>query len=182
MLNSLKPSYTIWEQRSGSTLAQAMACCLAAPSHYLNQCWLLTSDVLWYSPVSNFTVSAPGTILYSEFENYTFAISHISQGQMSLITAVPKYAVSFVSLKSNQYSTCVTVGLGVNNVQYWTRLHALYLGLQYTTCIIEPGYNIQVSIRKSSSQYTSLVNTHHPPTEHHIARSQQEQGSFCECA
>ena len=24
----------------GSTLAQVMACCLTAPSHYLNQCWL----------------------------------------------------------------------------------------------------------------------------------------------
>ena len=25
---------------SGSTLVQVMACCLTAPSHYLNQCWL----------------------------------------------------------------------------------------------------------------------------------------------
>ena len=29
----------IWRHRSGSTLAQVMACCLMAPSHYLNQCW-----------------------------------------------------------------------------------------------------------------------------------------------
>ena len=28
---------TIWRQRSGSTLVQVMACCLMAPSHYLNQ-------------------------------------------------------------------------------------------------------------------------------------------------
>ena len=28
---------TIWQHRSGSTLAQVMACCLIAPSHYLNQ-------------------------------------------------------------------------------------------------------------------------------------------------
>ena len=33
------PSDAIWRQRSGSTLAQVMACCLTAPSHYLNQCW-----------------------------------------------------------------------------------------------------------------------------------------------
>ena len=39
-INSLCPSDTIWRQRSGSTLAQIMACCLTAPSHYLNQCWL----------------------------------------------------------------------------------------------------------------------------------------------
>ena len=31
----------IWWQRSGSTLASVMACCLMAPIHYLNQCWLI---------------------------------------------------------------------------------------------------------------------------------------------
>ena len=35
--------------RSGSTLVQVMACCLTAPSHYLNQCWLIISKVLWHS-------------------------------------------------------------------------------------------------------------------------------------
>ena len=43
------PSYTIWQQRSGSTLAQVMACCLTAPRHYLNQCWLIISEVHWLS-------------------------------------------------------------------------------------------------------------------------------------
>ena len=31
--------------RSGSTLTQVMACCLTAPSHYLNQCRLIISKV-----------------------------------------------------------------------------------------------------------------------------------------
>ena len=51
--NSLWPSDTIWWKRSGSTLAQVMACCLAAPSHYLNQCWLNRIGIpiikiIWY--------------------------------------------------------------------------------------------------------------------------------------
>ena len=50
-INSLWPSDTIWWQRSGSILAQVMACCLTAPSHYLNQCWL--SIWVWMSIVSN---------------------------------------------------------------------------------------------------------------------------------
>ena len=37
-INSLWPGDTIWRHRSGSTLAQVMACCLMAPSHCLNQC------------------------------------------------------------------------------------------------------------------------------------------------
>ena len=34
--NSLWPRDTIWRHISRSTLAQVMACCLTAPSHYLN--------------------------------------------------------------------------------------------------------------------------------------------------
>ena len=37
-INSLWPSVAIWRHRSWSTLAQVMARCLTAPSHYLNQC------------------------------------------------------------------------------------------------------------------------------------------------
>ena len=48
-LNSLGPSDAIWRWRSWSTLVQLMACCLTAPSHYLNQCWLIISQVLWHS-------------------------------------------------------------------------------------------------------------------------------------
>ena len=47
--NPLWPSDTIWRCRSGSTLALVMACCLTAPSHYQNQCWLIISHVLWHS-------------------------------------------------------------------------------------------------------------------------------------
>ena len=54
-INSLWPSDVIWGQGSRSTLAQVMACCLTAPSHYLNQCWLMISGVFWHSPDSNFT-------------------------------------------------------------------------------------------------------------------------------
>ena len=48
-INSLWPDDAIWWHRSVSTLAQVMACCLTAPSHYLNQCWLIISKVLWHS-------------------------------------------------------------------------------------------------------------------------------------
>ena len=37
-VNSLWPSDAVWRQGSTSTLVQVMACCLTAPSHYLNQC------------------------------------------------------------------------------------------------------------------------------------------------
>ena len=49
------PSDTIGRHKSGSTLAQVMACYLTAPSHYLNQCWLIICKVQWHPSESNFT-------------------------------------------------------------------------------------------------------------------------------
>ena len=54
VVNSLGPNDAICWQRSGSTLAQVMACCLTTPSHYLNQCWLSIRKVQWYSYEDNF--------------------------------------------------------------------------------------------------------------------------------
>ena len=53
-LNSLWPSDAIWWQGSRSTLVQVMACCLTAPSHYQNQCWLIITKVQWCSSEGNF--------------------------------------------------------------------------------------------------------------------------------
>ena len=50
----------IWRYRSGSILAQIMACSLTAPSHYLNQCWLIINRALWHSPKTNFAESSKG--------------------------------------------------------------------------------------------------------------------------
>ena len=70
VLNTLWPSDVIWPHRSRSTLAQVMACCLMAPSHYLNQCWLLISEVLWHSPDSNFTENTEDIYRWNQFEIY----------------------------------------------------------------------------------------------------------------
>ena len=45
----------IWCHGIWSTLRQVMACCLTATSHYLKQCWHITTDVPWYSPGDSFT-------------------------------------------------------------------------------------------------------------------------------
>ena len=39
--------HDICQHRTMSTLAQVMACCLMAPSHYLNQCGLIINESLW---------------------------------------------------------------------------------------------------------------------------------------
>ena len=58
-VNSLWPSDGIWRHRPLSTLAQVMPCCLTAPSHYLNQCWLIVSTDKWRLYKGSFTNNAP---------------------------------------------------------------------------------------------------------------------------
>ena len=79
-VNSLWLNDVIWSHqcRPGSTLVQVMVCSLMALRHYLNQCWLLISEVLWHSPERNFTASTQATILYNEFVNYSFEITATS--------------------------------------------------------------------------------------------------------
>ena len=48
IISSLWLNNAICKYRSVSTLV--MACCLIAPSHYLNQCWFIIKGFLWYSP------------------------------------------------------------------------------------------------------------------------------------
>ena len=58
-VNSPTPSDAIWRYRSGATLGQVMAYCSTAQSYsYLNQCWLVISEVLGHSPDGNFTGNA----------------------------------------------------------------------------------------------------------------------------
>ena len=61
--------------RSGQTLVQVIACCHQAASHYLNQCWLLISEVLQHSPGNNSIASAQAIDQYNEFANYTIKIT-----------------------------------------------------------------------------------------------------------
>ena len=78
IINTLCPSDSIWRHRSESKLAQVMACCLTATSHYLHQCWLNINEVLWHSPEGNFTENDQYSYHWYEFENYWFKITATS--------------------------------------------------------------------------------------------------------
>ena len=58
----------------GRTLVQVMACCLMAPSHYLNQCWLIITKEQWHSSDGSFTRDAPAINHSNYFENHLYKI------------------------------------------------------------------------------------------------------------
>ena len=97
LFNSLWPGDAIRRHRSGSTLAQVMACCLTAPSHYLNQCWLSISSVQWLSSKDNLTRDTSAINHYNQLENYLSKIQLRSpRGQwvkLHFNTSVTKHIV-----------------------------------------------------------------------------------------
>ena len=110
-VNSLWSSYNAtWWHKSRSTLTQAMACCLTAPSHYLNQCWLFMSEVQWHSSQGTFIIdttpscviccwpeqTVEQTVELEAIQDSTTFMWHHCDGEqvmitMKLITSVPAY-------------------------------------------------------------------------------------------
>ena len=74
-INSLGPSDAIWWHRSKPTLVQVMACCLMAPSHYLNQCRLIINKFQRHSYKKNFTRNSSAINHWSWLQNYLSKIS-----------------------------------------------------------------------------------------------------------
>ena len=92
LFNSLWPSDVIWRQGSRSTLAQVMACCLTAPSYYLNQCWLTITKVQWLSSEGNLTTNTSTSI-----PKFSSKITHIK------LFWNPPGANEFMAFYSSQY-------------------------------------------------------------------------------
>ena len=53
--NSLLQSGATSRHRSESILAKIMSCFLTVPKYYINQSGIIVNQVLWHSPVGNFT-------------------------------------------------------------------------------------------------------------------------------
>ena len=104
--NSLWPSDAIWRQRSGSTLAQVMACCLTAPSHYLNQCWLI-NKVQWHLSEGNFTTDTSAMGLLPDQQNCRL---HMRQEWRERFPSHRIQRKPVVSDLGMHHGTCVTHG------------------------------------------------------------------------
>ena len=74
-INLLWPSDAKWHWGSWSTLVQAFAWCLTAPSHYLNQSWLGINEILWHSFQGNIYMSTQDIKPQVVLEMYTFEIT-----------------------------------------------------------------------------------------------------------
>ena len=104
-VNSLWPCQAIWRDRFGSTLT----CCLTAPNHYLNQCWLLVDETMLHSPERNLAVSAQATVMYNEFEHCTFKIIVTSSKYQWIRRSTDRIGLKTISahIEYNTLNQCI---------------------------------------------------------------------------
>ena len=87
-----------------------MACCPTAPSHYLNQCWLIISKVQRHSSQGNFTIDTSAINHWNYLENYLFKITFKSpKGQ---------WVKCNVIIRADKPALCWS---GITQVDSWRR-------------------------------------------------------------
>ena len=112
-VNSLWSSDAIWHHETWSRLVQVMAWCLMAPSHYLNEFWLILSKVLHHSREGNFTGNVQYICLWHEFKNYWLrSQTQLPAGSNELISHILWHIQSFkVNIMSTYWFPVLTRSL-----------------------------------------------------------------------
>ena len=77
-ITTVWPSKVLWWPISWLPFVQEVTCIHQAPNHYLNQCLLIITGILWYSFVGIFTDNIWIISQQNVFKFYTFEIGHIS--------------------------------------------------------------------------------------------------------
>ena len=92
------PNDTIWRQRSGSTLAAVMVCCLTAPNHYLSFylsvvkfCGIHQRAILQQIPILQLSIMSLIIILWNYY--------HVSQGRW--VKLYSPYSCQFPTVQFN---------------------------------------------------------------------------------
>ena len=101
----------IWRHGNRATLAQVMACCLTAPSHYLNQCWLIIIVVPWHSSEGIIIRRCEDTNGQSKIENCSVKMASKSPRGQWVKWVIFKLISRMPSDESHKIITEVNIGL-----------------------------------------------------------------------
>ena len=104
---------TPYGDRSGSALAQVMACCLTAPSHYLKQCWLIISQDLWHLPEDNFRWNGQYIYPWYEFENHWFKVTATFPWDQWVKMTTTSHSDQGVKARNGKYQSLTEVSRAV---------------------------------------------------------------------
>ena len=93
-----------------------MACCLTAPSHYLNQCWLIINKVMWHSSEDIIIRTFEDTNQWSKIENYIYKMALRSpRGQWTNAA----WGVDYKKRNINQWRSYFHQIKSINRLVHW---------------------------------------------------------------
>ena len=126
------PGDAIWRHGTRPTLAQVMACCLTAPSHYQYQCWRI-SEVPWHSFQCIIIRRCEDTDQWSKFENCTFTIvSRSPRGQwVNIIIGLPVEVHELFA-----WADCIKIGWKFNFLHMQMLIELLLNFAHDTTAVL----------------------------------------------
>ena len=150
--NSLWPGDAIWRHGTRSTLAQVMACCLMAPSHYLNQCWLITSKVQRHSSE---IPQPPVTEISLKITYLNFFSNLPGANELKFVVSLLVYRLEFLFIFSSHcnlvlYSRCCC---GVVMLRLWPMGKALASPVRLATVMGKWLSRSQGLIQQKMSSY-----------------------------
>ena len=144
-LAALWPSDAIWWHRSGSKLAQVMACCLTAPSHYLNQCWLIISQWHYLKAISQEIMEsylAKISLLNLKFHWYITGankLTHWPFGRCGLncqiIIFKPVSSMDILSINFESVLCCHKESISYNQLTHWGLVMHVWVSISWAIII-----------------------------------------------
>ena len=138
---SLWSKYAIWHHRTRPTMAQVMACCLVAPSHYLNRCRFIIKGVLvaYAADIIEYIVQLRALDYFTIMENiirlcrngfiFVRYLVHTSTKAYELHDMQGKYYLHGIFMSCSLYQGGLqTLCNMFNHIQY-------YIGTSYNCCL-----------------------------------------------
>ena len=102
-----------------------MDCSLTTRTYHLDQCWFFNSEVSWYLPEDNFTVSARAAIL---FNHYIDVIMTTMASQITSITVVYSTVYSDADQRKHQSSASLAFVWGIHRDRWIPRTNGQLRG------------------------------------------------------
>ena len=101
--NSLWPSWCLMAIYMWVRLVQIMACCLVAPSHFLNQYWFVISRILHHPPKGSSTGNTHENNHGNACENCTFIIKATSRQGTTRVNWYRDYKSNYLGISFSVY-------------------------------------------------------------------------------
>ena len=121
--------WSIWGQRSGSTLAQVKAFCLMSTSHYLNQCCSITCTMVQFHKGCSWTLNKCSKYTFVKWQAGANGFKSLGATYLILSMQFSTYNTKQIELAHwGQYKITAYLQMTFSNTFSWKQFVIFWLG------------------------------------------------------